>query len=67
MLRDVLKSSDKATAFYNSLHPSVRRMVDSRADEISLDSDLYAIANNAMTRTLREFGGVFDDSETWPD
>lgn len=67
MLRDVLKSSDKAAAFYNSLHPSVRRIVDSRAAEITLDGDLYAIANNAMTRNLREFSGIYDDSETYPD
>lgn len=67
MLRDVLRSSSKAAAFYRSLHPSVRHVVDSRAAEIALDSDLYAIANNAMTENLRAFGGIFDDSETYPD
>lgn len=67
MLSEVLKRSDKAAAFYNSLHPSVRRVVDSRAAEIAQDGDLYAIANNAMTQNLREFGGIYDDSETYPD
>lgn len=67
MLSEVLKHNAKAAAFYASLHPSIRRIVDRHADEIVLEEDLYAVANNTMTDALREFGGIYDDSDTWPD
>ena len=66
-LSELLRRDADASAFYETLHPSVRQRVDERASEIVLDEDLYALANNAMTESLREFVGVFDDSETWPD
>ena len=66
-LSELLRRDADASAFYESLHPSVRQRVDERASEIMLDEDLYALANNAMTESLREIGGIFDDSETWPD
>ena len=66
-LSELLRSDADASAFYDSLHPSVRQQVDAHAADIVLDEDLYALANNAMTDRLREFGGIFDDSETWPD
>ena len=66
-LSELLRRDADASAFYETLHPAVRQRVDERASEIVLDEDLYALANNAMTESLREFGGVFDDRETWPD
>ena len=66
-LSELLRRDAEALAFYESLHPSVRQRVDERASEIVLDEDLYALANNAMSESLQEFGGMFDDSETWPD
>ena len=66
-LSELLRRDAEALAFYELLHPSVRQRVDERASEIVLDEDLYALANNAMSESLQEFGGVFDDSETWPD
>lgn len=66
-LNELLRRDARAAAFYHSLHPSVRRMVDDRASEIVLDEELYAAANNAMTENLRAYGDIYDDSETWPD
>lgn len=66
-LAELTRRDAEAAAFYESLHPSVRRTVDAHASEIVLDADLYAIANNAMTASLREYGGIYDDSETYPD
>lgn len=61
-LNDLLIRDAKAAAFYESLHPSVREMVDADAPCIVLDEDLYAAANNAMTERLQEVEGIFDDS-----
>ena len=66
-LKHLLQWDQRAAAFYESLHPCVKRAVDSRMDEIDNVEDLSAVANNAMTQGLREFGGIYDDSETWPD
>ena len=61
-LTELLIRDAKAAAFYESLHPSVREIVDADAKDIVLDEDLYAAANNAMTERLREVQGIFDDS-----
>lgn len=66
-LKQLLSRDQRAAAFYESLHPCVKRAVDSRMDEIDYVEDLSAVANHAMTQGLREFGGIYDDSETWPD
>lgn len=66
-LKEVLDRDQEAQAFYRQLHPSVKRVVDARAEAIVLREDLVSIANNAMTENLIAFGGLYDDSETWPD
>lgn len=66
-LSELLKSHPRALEYYDRLHPSVQRAVDSRSKDIILEEDLISIANNAKTESLRAFGGIFDDSETWPD
>lgn len=60
-LWELLRQDDRAADFYNSLHQSVRAAVDERAGEIVFDEDLYAIANNAMTESLNQYGEIFDD------
>lgn len=58
-LKHLLQRDQRAAAFYESLHPCVKRAVDSRMDEIDNVEDLSAVANNAMTQGLREFGGIY--------
>lgn len=62
-LTDVIETSSTAAAFYRSLHPSVRKVVNDHAESIAVAEDLYAAANNAMTENLRAFGDIYDDSE----
>lgn len=66
-LSELLRKDARAAAFYETLHPSVREMVDAHSGDILLDEDLYALANNAMTHRLYEYASQFDDSDTWPD
>lgn len=66
-LYQLLYRDARAAEFYASLHPSVKRVVDQSKDAIHREEDLSAIANNAMTEALKEFSGIYDDSDTWPD
>ena len=66
-LRELLRRDQQAAAVYETLHPSVKEIVDSFSENIQFDEDLYAIANNAMTERLQDYGALFDDGDTWPD
>lgn len=66
-LYDLLMRDQRASEYYESLHPSVKDAVDAMQDEITSPEDLSAIANNEMTRELREYGQIYDDSDSWPD
>ena len=60
-LTDLLIRDARAAAFYESLHPSVRARIDAEPGSIIHDADLYAAANNAMTSSLHNVEGIFDD------
>ncbi len=63
----LLQSNSRAAEYYASLHPSVQAMVHNHADEINTQEELISIANNSMTGLLREYGGIYDDSDTYPN
>ena len=65
-LQALLEKNNRAAAYYASLHPSVRAVVDNHAREITTQEDLIATANRGMTGVLREYGGIYDDSSPYP-
>lgn len=66
-LNELLQTHSRAQEYYDTLHPSVRHIVDAYSEDIVLEEDLISIANNAKTSNLCAFGDIFDDSDTWPD
>lgn len=66
-LHELLRRDEQAAAFYETLHPSVKEIVDGFSGDILSGEDLYAVANNAMTQRLQDYGALFDDGDTWPD
>lgn len=66
-LNELLESHPRAREYYEALHPSVKRVVDAYSEDIVLEEDLISIANTAKTSNLCAFGGIFDDSDSWPD
>ena len=65
-LENLLDKNDRAAEYYHSLHASVREIVDSHADEIKTQEDLIQIANRGMTNVLKQYGGIYDDSSSFP-
>ena len=64
-LNALLNEEPEAYEFYESLHPSVKMKISD--EDISTGEELAARANEAMSDVLMEFGGIFDDSDSWPN
>ncbi|NLF27505.1 MAG: hypothetical protein GX592_06365 [Clostridiales bacterium] len=64
-LRLLLEEDPKAYDYYRSLHPSVRARLD--GDEISSAEELIGRANERMRDALIDYGGIYDDSDSWPN
>lgn len=66
-LANLLEKNNQAAEYYYSLHASVREIVDSHADEIKTQEDLIQVANRGMSNVLKEYGGIYDDSSSFPE
>ncbi|MGI5848940.1 MAG: hypothetical protein ACOX8Q_02545 [Christensenellales bacterium] len=66
-LNELLKDNIKAKDYFDSLHPIVQFKLRGQANKIATIEDLYAFSNNAMTESLREFNGIYQDGDKYPD
>ena len=66
-LYDLIKDNQKASDYFDSLHPIVQHKVRQQAKKIATIDDLYAFSNNAMTQALEQYDGIYQDGDTDPD
>lgn len=66
-LYELIKDNAKANEYFDSLHPIVQHKLREQASKIATVDDLYAFSNNAMTDALKQYDGIYQDGDIYPD